>query len=179
MPKDKNPAKHPKIRMREVGWNQIEQLCEELAGKIRESGFKPHVIVGIARGGWIPARLLSDRLLIANLASMRTEFYEDVGKTKKEPEITQCVSADVKGKSVLLVDDVSDTGLSLLTAKKHLEGAGAREIKIATLHYKPLSKVKPDFYAQETTDWLVYAWEKNETYSKRLKQGETAATASC
>ncbi|MGC8961100.1 MAG: phosphoribosyltransferase, partial [Candidatus Bathyarchaeia archaeon] len=118
-----------------VGWEQMYGMCIELAEKIKGEGFNPDLIVGVARGGWIPARILSDFLHNPNLTSIRVEFYEDVGVTGREPRITQQLPIPVKGRKVLIVDDVSDTGRSLLTVYEHIRSAGAESVKTATLHY--------------------------------------------
>ncbi len=65
-------------------WDDVYNGCLELADKIKKSSFKPEVIVGVARGGWIPARILSDLLCNTYVASMRVEFYKDVGRNGKK-----------------------------------------------------------------------------------------------
>ncbi|MEM3607739.1 MAG: phosphoribosyltransferase [Candidatus Bathyarchaeia archaeon] len=152
-----------------VGWEQMYGMCIELAEKIREDGFNPDLIVGVARGGWIPARILSDLLHNPNLTSIRVEFYEDVGVTGREPRITQQLPIPVKGRKVLIVDDVSDTGRSLLIVYEHINKAGAESVKTATLHYKPHSIFKPDFYIEETSAWIIYPHERYEFILSYLK----------
>lgn len=145
-----------------VGWEEIYDMCFELAKEIKRSGYSPDIIVGIARGGWIPARIISDILENSNLASMRTEFYTDVAKTSAKPRITQNVSASVAGKKVLVVDDVADTGESLHLVRETLTKQLASEVRIATLHCKPKSVLKPDYYVKETEAWIVYPHERFE-----------------
>lgn len=144
-------------------WDYLYELCIELADRIEETGFKPDVIVGVARGGWIPARLLSDLLSNPNVASIKVEFYKGVAETMDEPVITQDVSIDVKGLKILVVDDVADTGKSLKLVKEHLERRGAAQVKVATLYYKPWSIVKPDFYVRRTRAWIIFPHEVRET----------------
>ena len=99
-------------------WNQIYSMLLSQAEKIRRSGFKPDVIIGVTRGGWIPARGLSDLLGIPDLATVRVEFYLGVAETRNEPVLTQGVSAVVEGKKALLVDDVADTGKKPATRQR-------------------------------------------------------------
>ena len=142
-------------------------MCIEIASKIRTSSFNPSIIVGIARGGWIPARILSDLLENSYTAHMKIEFYRGINEREKTPIITQPVTASVRGESVLIVDDVADTGLSLIVARESIKWGGAKEIRIATLYYKPKrSRVKPDYYARETDAWVVFPWEVKETIRK-------------
>lgn len=146
-----------------LNWKDVQFLTLSLARKIIESSFLPDIIVGVARGGWVTARLLSDLLNVKDLASMKIEFYKSIGKRDGKPVITQPISESPYGKSVLIVDDVADTGESLLLAKSHVDSMGAKEVKLATLHMKPWSKVAPDFYVELTDAWIIYPWEFRES----------------
>jgi len=151
-------------------WNQIYDMLLNLTEKIRKNGFKPDIIVGVSRGGWPPARVLSDLMGNSNLANVRAEFYLGVAETKEEPVLTQQVSMEVAGKKVLVVDEVADTGKSLKLVKEHIIEKGATEVKIATVYYKPWSIVKPDYYERETSCWIVFPWEIKETVRKLVKK---------
>jgi len=151
-------------------WDQIYDMLLNMAEKIRKSRFKPDIIVGISRGGWPPARVLSDLLDNPNLANVRAEFYLGVAETKGEPTLTQPVSIPVANKKVLMVDEVADTGKSLKLTKGHILEKGAAQVKIATVYYKPWSIIKPDYYEKETTRWIVFPWEIKETIRKILKK---------
>lgn len=151
-------------------WNQIYEMLLDIACKIQESGFQPDVIVGISRGGWPPARVLSDLLDNPNLANVKAEFYLGVAETKENPILTQPVSMDVADKKVLVVDEVSDTGKSLRLVKEHIINQGAGDAKIATVYYKPWSIVLPDYYGKETSRWIVFPWEIRETVKKLVRR---------
>jgi len=144
-------------------WNKIYDRLLSQAEKIRQSCFKPDVIVGITRGGWIPARVLSDLLGISALVTARVEFYLGVAETRNKPVLTQGVSAGVTGKKVLIVDDVADTGKSLQLARDHVVQQGAAEVRIATVYRKPWSVITPDYYEAETSGWIVFPWETKDT----------------
>jgi hypoxanthine phosphoribosyltransferase len=151
-------------------WNQIYDMLLNLAEKIRKDKFKPDLIVGVSRGGWPPARVLSDLMDNPNLANVRAEFYLGVAETKGEPVLTQPVSTSVTGKKVLIVDEVADTGKSLKLVKEHIIEDGAVKVKVATVYYKPWSIVKPDYYEKETSRWIVFPWEIKETIRKIVKK---------
>jgi len=151
-------------------WNQIYNILLSQAKKIRQSGFKPDIVIGITKGGWIPARVLSDLLEIPNLATVRVEFYLGVAEAKKEPVLTQGVSVGVTGKKVLIVDDVADTGKSLKLAREHVLQQGAVEIRTATVYRKPWSVIKPDYSETETSLWVVFPWETKETIRKIVEK---------
>ena len=162
-------------------WEKIYELLLNLASKIRKANFKPDVIVGISRGGWPPARIMSDLLENPELANVKAEFYLGVAKTKSEPVITQPVSVSVHGKKILIVDDVADTGKSLRLVRLHLKEQGATDVKIATIYYKPWSVVTPDWYERKTSHWVIFPWERKETVRnvvKRFKsEGKTVEEA--
>jgi len=108
---------------------------------------------------------------------VKAEFYLGVAETKGEPVITQPVSVSVKGKRVLVVDDVADTGKSLALVREHLKEQGAAQVKIATIYYKPWSIVTPDWFEKKTSHWIIFPWERKETVRRVLekykKQGKT------
>lgn len=151
-------------------WNQIYNMLLNLAESIQKNGFKPDIIVGVSRGGWPPARVLSDLMGNPNLANVKAEFYLGVAETKGEPELTQPVSMHVTGKKVLVVDEVADTGKSLKLIKEHVIERGATEVKTATVYYKPWSVIRPDYYEKETSSWIVFPWEIKETIRKIVKK---------
>ncbi|OLS29144.1 MAG: Xanthine phosphoribosyltransferase [Candidatus Thorarchaeota archaeon AB_25] len=146
-----------------LSWRDVYTHCLQLSERIVNSGFIPDVIVGIARGGWIPARILSDVLYTTSLQNIRIEYYTDVAAKGKEPKITQPLTGSMKNKSILLVDEVADTGDTLQHAIEHVNALGAKSVRSAVLHYKPTSIVKPDFFMVETTSWTVYPWENRES----------------
>jgi len=162
-------------------WEKIYSLLLNLADQIRKAKFKPDIIVGVARGGWPPARIMSDLLENPEIANVKAEFYLSVAETKGEPVITQPVSVSVKGKKVLVVDDVADSGKSLALVGQHLKEQGAKQVKIATIYYKPWSIIKPDWFEKKTSHWIIFPWERKETIRRILeksqKQGKTVEEA--
>lgn len=151
-------------------WDQIYDMLLNLADKIRQDHFCPEVIVGISRGGWPPARVISDLLGNPELANVRVEFYLGVAETKEKPIITQPVSVPVKDLNILILDDVADTGKSLQLVREHVIEQGAKTVKTATIYYKPWSVIVPDYYVRETRKWVVFPWERRETVKFLLRE---------
>ena len=143
-------------------------LCQ--AQKIKIQNFKQDIIIAIARGGVVPARILSDLLGTPNLSFIQIEFYTNISQTLQEPTLKQTITTNVRGKKILLVDDIADTGKSLKLAKTHLQQQGAFEIKTATLYQKPQSITAPDFYEKQTTNWVVFPWDTKETLRKIIQR---------
>ena len=150
----------------------------DLAQQIRNDEYNPEIIVGVSRGGWPPARVMSDLLQNPKLANMKVEFYTDIGVRNKKPRITQPVTMEVVGKRVLVVDDVSDTGHSLRVVADHLRQKPVKELRVCTLYMKPQSIFRPDYYARTTKKWIIFPWERLEAVhliSKRFKDDQTRA----
>jgi len=150
-----------------VSWEEVEQMCRGNAERIKNE-FKPDLILGIARGGLAPARIMSDLLDVKTVFIVCAELYKNIGKTGNLKIKQDYPKNALKGKRVLIVDDVSDTGKTL-SEIKGMVGKEALEVRVATLHYKPHSIFKPDYYSQSTSDWVVYPWEKEET-KRELKK---------
>ena len=144
-------------------WNRMYDVLLSLARKILGSGYAPDVIVGVSKGGWIPARVLYDLLSASLLANIGVEHYTGVGKAGRRPRLTQPLSARVLGKKVLLVDEVADTGETLKLAKEQVVKEGANEVRIVTMYTKPWSFIEPDYDDKKTSSWIVFPWETNET----------------
>ncbi|MBI5228440.1 phosphoribosyltransferase [Candidatus Micrarchaeota archaeon] len=144
----------------QLSWSNAVKSCEKLAAKI---DFEPDIVVGLSRGGLIPARILGDCLSLRHVFVLGISLYSGIGKKKTKPEIIQDLATFlVKGNKILLVDDVADSGTSLFTAKKYLLKKGAKSVRIATIHYKSGSLVKPDYFVSRTKAWIVYPWEAKE-----------------
>lgn len=152
--------------------NQVYEMLLCQAQKIRSQNFAPDIIVGITRGGLIPARILTDLLETQQITTMQIEFYSDLNQTKLEPTIKQTLNLPLEGKKTLLVDDIVDSGKSLQVALNHIKRQNPREIKTATLYCKSINAMKPDFWEKGTAHWVVFPWEYKETLRKIIQQSE-------
>jgi hypoxanthine phosphoribosyltransferase len=153
-------------------WNQIYTMLLEQSEKICKSCYQPDIIVGIARGGIIPMRILADLLKIHQVAIIRIESYEDIAKQRIQPALTHTLNVEVHDKKLLIVDDISDSGQSLKIVKQHLHGKGAMETKIATLYTKPTTQILPDYFEKTTNRWIVFPWELKETLQNIFQKPE-------
>jgi hypoxanthine phosphoribosyltransferase len=145
-------------------WDSIFSKSVTLAEKIRggNPGSRFDTIVGVSRGGLVLARLMSDLLDVQDVRIVKCEYYSDVGKTLKRPTITQKIQGEIRGKRVILVDDVADTGESLGEITKYLRSKKPSSLAVATLYLKPWSKTIPDFFAAKTDAWIIFPWERYE-----------------
>ena len=154
-------------------WNQVYRMLLNQAEKICNGSFKPDVIVGVARGGLVPARILSDLLENSNLATVRVESSQTDRDERTKPVLIQALSVSVAGKKVLVVDDVADTGRSLGMVQEHVLQHEAEKTRVVTLYYKPWSTVKPYYYEKETERWIIFPWDVKENLRRIVeKHGE-------
>ncbi len=156
-----------------LGWAEFEEAVQFIALKLRKSNYSPDIIVAIARGGLILGVRLSHILKIP-MRSIHMVFYDEKDNRLEKPKLLIPLRSekDVKGKKVLLVDDIADTGLTLKNAVEYLKSLGAEEIKIATIAYKPSSIIVPDIFLFVTSKWVVFPWEKPPILSLEIEDLE-------
>lgn len=150
-----------KMKCKIVTFQEVHEMVRRVSEQVKASGFKPDAVVGLARGGWLPARLMCDFLGLTDLVSLKVEHWIETGRTKDEATIRYPLTADFKGRRVLVVDDITDTGKSLIASTEYLKRYNhPEELRIATMQYIPTSKFKPDYYAEEVRvwTWFIYPW---------------------
>jgi hypoxanthine phosphoribosyltransferase len=149
----------PTLRVEVITWGAVTRLASRLAGTIRAAAYHPDLVVAIARGGYIPARLLCDHLSLYNLTSLRIAHYTGA-EINGQARIVSPLATDIKDKRILLVDDVSDSGDTLALALEHLKALAPQELRLAVLQHKVNASIVPDFYAQKIIHWrwITYPW---------------------
>jgi uncharacterized protein len=154
------------FRCKLVSYEEMSKWTASVAKKIRECHCKPTVIVGLTRGGWVPARLLCDHLEVKKLYAVKTEHWGVTANQDGKAILTQELNASIEKESVLVVDDITDTGESLTLAMAHLFKMRPRELKSATLLHITHSKMEPDFYSirvpEEKWTWFIFPWNLHE-----------------
>ncbi len=142
-------------------WDDIHLYSAKLAVRILRD-YIPDAIIGVLRGGYIVARVVADVMDVKDLSVVEVKFYRGLEEKAEKPIITQPLVADVRGKSVLIVDDVVDSGRTLQIVAEQARLRGAKDLKSAALFYKPRSIVRPDYYIMKTTKWILFPWETAE-----------------
>jgi hypoxanthine phosphoribosyltransferase len=164
----------PRVPVKLVSWNEIVEWSRGLARKIKESGYKPTVIIAVARGGYVPARLLCDFLGVENLLSIQSQHWTEAAKAAERAVIKFPYKVDLRGHRALLVDDIVDTGETLLLAKDYvLSEWKPDDLKIAALQWiSTVAKFKPDYYFLEVKEWtwFQYPWTRLEDVTQFIKR---------
>ncbi|MBI2043944.1 hypothetical protein HYT24_01110 [Candidatus Pacearchaeota archaeon] len=132
-----------------MNWEDFESEIKILSQKIN---YRPDMIIGVVRGGIIPARLLSKYLQVKKM------FCLNVQKISGEREIITEIKENLENKNILLVEDMLETGKSLIAVKEYLESKGAK-VKTACLYIMPISEIKPDFYIKEINQIEKFPWD--------------------
>lgn len=147
-----------------VTWDEAFQLSRRTARLIKSSGFQPHLVIAIGRGGYVPARIVCDFLLHSLLTSIKIEHWDKAACKRPEAAVRFPLAVDVLDQKVLIIDDVTDTGDTLRAALDYVNALGAGEIKTAVMQHKTTSSVVPDFYADIITEWkwIIYPWAAHE-----------------
>ncbi len=143
-----------------LSWNKYHLLSFKLATKLLDQKIHFQEIVAISRGGLTLGHMLSDLLNIP-ISTFTIQSYTGI-QTQGELKITNKLNKSIRGKTVLLVDDVADSGKTLIRAKKYLRTFKPLSVTSATLFYKPHSLYKPDFYIETTSKWILFPYEPRE-----------------
>jgi len=140
-------------------WETFGDASQELARVIADDGFRPDLILAIARGGLFVAGALGYALSVKNLHLMNVEFYNGVGSTLDMPVMLPPVPSvvDFSQKKVLIADDVADTGKTLELVRGFVADQVA-EVRSAVVYEKPTSLVKCDYVGKRTGRWINFPW---------------------
>ena|SRR3990167_7719265 len=145
---------------KKISWKQVADFSKDIADKIKKSKFKPDYLIGITVGGLIPLGLIAEKLDIRNVLTVSAGSY--LGKVQGELKVKYLPEINLKGKKILLIDEVAETGKTLKNLSQEIiEKYQPSELRTAVLVFnKKDSKFLPNFIASETEDWVVFPWEK-------------------
>lgn len=143
-----------------VSWADVERL---VATALRALPGRYDSLLVITRGGMVPACLISERTRIRDILCAAVVLYDEEERVLPTPRFLRFPDdRHVAGRRILVVDDVWDSGSTIVAVRDRLRAAGAR-VDVCVLHYKPRRNRfpgdGPDVYAEETDAWIVYPWE--------------------
>ena len=130
---------------------------KKMAKQIKDE-FDPEVILAVARGGLTLGHSLAVALNNRNLFTLNSIHYEDTNKLDtinifNVPDLS-------KYTKILLVDDIIDSGESMVEIKRELlKRYPNLDIKIATVFYKEKALLLPEFKVKEAHDWIAFFWD--------------------
>ena len=164
----------PRVPVKLVSWDEIVEWSLGLGKVIESSGWTPDMVVAVARGGYVPARLLCDYLGITDLVSLQSQHWVEAAKAAQKAIIRNAYSIEARGLKVLVVDDIVDTGETLALARDFIRAEWKPEdVRTAALQWiSPIAKFKPDYYYIEVKDWtwFQYPWTRLEDLTQFIER---------
>ncbi len=156
----------PKVNTKKVIWEEVVEWSRKLSEKIEESHWRPDIVVAISRGGYVPARLVCDFLDIHDLISIQVLHWGKAAEITAKAHVKYPIKLELSDKKVLLVDDICDTGESIIVAKDYItRECKPMELKVGVMQWiSSVAKIKPDYYVEEVKDWIwyQYPWTRAE-----------------
>jgi hypoxanthine phosphoribosyltransferase len=152
-----------------MSWDDLGAGTRDLAQAVADDGYRPDIILGIARGGLLIAGALGYALGVKNTFTMNVEFYTGIDERLDMPMILPPVPdlVDFADFKVLIADDVADTGMTLELVKEFCEGKVA-EVRCAVLYEKSRSVVKCEYVWRRTDLWITFPWSADDPVSAPL-----------
>jgi uncharacterized protein len=144
-------------------WDDLGTGARDLAQFSHADGYRPDMILAIARGGLLVAGALAYALGVKNTYTMNVEFYTGVDERLPIPMILPPVPdlIDVSSARVLIADDVADTGATLALVKGFCAGKVA-EVRCAVLYEKPRTEVRCEYVWRRTDRWITFPWSADD-----------------
>jgi len=154
-----------------MSWDDLGTGARELAQMVADDGFRPDIVLGIARGGLLVAGAIGYALGVKNTFTMNVEFYTGVDERLDAPMILPPVPdlVDFAEFKVLIADDVADTGATLELVKDFCAGKVA-EVRCAVLYEKPRSTVRCEYVWRRTERWITFPWSAEEPVLQALSE---------
>lgn len=162
----------PQQKIFPVSWDQFHRDARALTWRL--SGHGPFsAIVAITRGGLVPAAIVARELDIRLIETVCVASYHDyttqgellVMKTVAEELIARCGG---KGKGILIVDDLVDTGKTAKVVRDMLP-----EAHFATVYAKPQGRPMVDTFITEVSQdtWIYFPWDMGLTFQPPIREG--------
>ena len=154
-------------KKKHYSWRYIERACREIVKTYHPP--PPQVIIGLSRGGWVPAVTFANMMGVREVYSMGVASYdtsngyvEDIqGSIRTYQRLPINCPGLSKGQPVLIVDDISDKGNTLRHVVNHVKEAFGNPIQTASIFTKRGTSFTPDYYYKcvEDDQWIVFPWE--------------------
>lgn len=155
-------------------WSRYGDAARELAEQVVADGFRPDIVLSIARGGLVVAASLAYALSVKSCFVLNVEFYTGVEERLDAPVVLPpMLDLDqARGARVLIADDVADTG-GTLELVRDLCADRVAEARVAVLYEKPTSRIECEYVWRRTESWIEFPWS-SEPPLVRPEQGARA-----
>jgi uncharacterized protein len=159
-------------------WQDIENQTQEILRQIQRDAWQPDYVVGLTRGGLVPANLISQYLEVP-METLKVSLRDDNGQSESNLWMAEdAFGYDMdSAKNILIVDDINDSGHTLqwirddwrsgcLPGDKRWDTVWGYNVRVAVLINNQASEFKPVDYTGlninkfEEPVWCVYPWEE-------------------
>ena len=140
-----------------VSWNEFHGICKGLVKAV--APFDPEIVIAVGRGGFYPGTLISHMLRIEIYPVRISRRFKDVIKHKKPKWLVKPPKL-VKDRRVLIVDEISSTGETLIKVKKRVEKMGASDVRAAVMYAHSWGTDVPDYIGLITDELLLNPWDR-------------------
>lgn len=143
--------------IRPISWEDFHGLCKGLA--LAVAAWRPEIIIPVGRGGYYPGTLLAHMLQVEVYPVRVSRRVEDV-VTYQEPRWLVEPPAVVQGRRVLVVDEISSSGETIVIVKQKVEALGAQAVRSAVLYAHGKGVSVPDYIGLVSDDLLLNPWDR-------------------
>jgi len=160
-----------------ISWEDFHGICKALALSL--SHFQPEVIVPIGRGGYYPGALLAHLLQVEIYPVRISRRINDI-EIYKEPQWIIPPPAEIANRRAVIVDEICDSGETIVMVKKKCLDLGASTVKSAVLYSHTRAVHAPDYIGIITDELLLNPWDRevfrdgefrfNPEYAEALQQ---------
>lgn len=140
-----------------ISWERFEQLARQLAIQIEAD--EPQIILGIARGGLIPATVISF-MLRRELYPVRLTRRLNDTVVRAQPTWLVRPPDKVRGRRVVIIDEIADSGRTIAMAADEVRQMGASHVRTAVLYAHTWSDPRPDFVGLTSDALILNPWDR-------------------
>ena len=148
-------------------YDQIHDACWGLGKQIQLYNMRPDLIIGVSRGGLMPANTLSQML---NIPLIPVSYSSKKGKGDDRNHDNRLPVIDGK-KTILILDDICDSGHTLKEIADIYTNVTNHTVYTAAIYYKRISNppIVPNLMwvtIPEDAPWVIFPWEKDTFHTE-------------
>ncbi len=146
-----------RVGVEPISWERFEALVRQLAVQVEAD--EPQIILGIARGGLFPATMLAS-ILRRELYPIRLTRRFNDAVVRQQPTWIMRPPDKVRGRRVLIVDEIADSGRTLAIAAEEVQQMGASHVRTAVLYAHTWAAPRPDYVVLTSDALILNPWDR-------------------